>query len=183
MKLNLRSLALISYSALATLAGCASSSTYEAPVGGAASAHPEPAPDLSGTWALALGMSDVAKPARERCAASGAEDTGTAEACWNAIATEAAHEKIRFRKDGAGRVTWTSLGSEGPHEKVFLEFPVELAADGPGWVVMKIAGVPKGEHAAQFTKSNTRAMRVEVVDARTIAMNDPKKGRLVFAKE
>ncbi len=64
MKLNLRSLALISYSALATLAGCASSSTYEAPVGGAASAHPEPAPDLSGTWALALGMSDVAETAQ-----------------------------------------------------------------------------------------------------------------------
>ena len=61
--------------------------------------------------------------------------------------------------------------------------PVELAADGPGRVLAKVRGAAKGDHASQFAKANVNVMRIEVVDARTIAMNDPKKGRLVFSKE
>ena len=61
--------------------------------------------------------------------------------------------------------------------------PVEIAADGPGHVLAKIVGKPNGEHADRFAKSGTTSMRIDVVDARTIAMTDPKKGRLVFSKE
>jgi hypothetical protein len=142
-----------------------------------------PAADLSGTWAFVLASSDVATPIRERCAKSSANEVTKAQACWNEIATEAAREKIRFTTDGAGHTVWTSFGSEGSKEVVFVEVPVELAADGPGHVLAKIVGAPKGDHAAQFAKSSINLMRIEVVDARTIAMNDPKKGRLVFSKE
>jgi hypothetical protein len=92
-------------------------------------------------------------------------------------------EKIRFAKDAAGHTVWTSFESDGKQESVFVEVPVELAADGPGQVLAKVSGSPKGEHAAQFAKASINVMRIEVVDGRTIAMTDPKKGRLVYSKE
>ena len=36
---------------------------------------------------------------------------------------------------------------------------------------------------AAFAKASINVMRIEVVDGRTIAMTDPKKGRLVYSKE
>ena len=112
-----------------------------------------------------------------------ADDSKKAQACWNEVEAEATHEKIRFASDGAGHTVWTSFGAEEAKEIVFVQVPVELAADGPGHVLAKVSGAPKGDHAEQFVKASVNVMRIEVVDARTIAMNDPKKGRLVFAKE
>ncbi len=99
------------------------------------------------------------------------------------IATEAAREKIRFGKDASGHMVWTSFGLDGSTEKVFVQVPVELTPDGPGHVLAKVAGAPKGDMAAQFAKASINAMRIEVVDAHTIAMTDPRKGRLVYTKE
>ena len=167
------SLAILS---LTLLAACASSSANDPTTSSNANA---PAPDLSGTWAFALASSDVAIPLREKCA----KDPAKAQACWNEVAEEAAREKIRFTKDAAGKTVWTSFGAEGSKEIVFVEVPVELAADGPGHVLAKVAGAPKGDMAAQFAKASVNVMRIEVVDTRTIAMTDPKKGRLVYTKE
>jgi hypothetical protein len=130
-----------------------------------------------------LASSDVATPIREECAKSSANDVTKADACWNEFATEAAREKIRFTTDGAGHTVWTSFASEGSTDVVFVEVPVEVASDGPGRVLLKVAGAPRGAHAAQFAKSSTNLMPIEVVDGRTIAMNDPRKGRLVFSRE
>ena len=60
------------------------------------------------------------------------------------------------------------LGKEGPNQ---------------GHVLAKVAGKATGEHAEQFAKSSINQMRIDVIDAKTIAMNDPKKGRLVYTKE
>ena len=185
MKTNLRTLGLLS---LATLLGACASAPNDAAIGTrssplSAAGEANPSAELLGTWAFVLSASDVAAPIRARCADEFAGDATKAGACWNEVAAEAAREKIRFATDRAGHTLWTSLGSEGAKEVVFLEVPVELAADGPGHVLAKVLGAPKGDHAAQFAKANVNVMRIEVVDARTIAMNDPKKGRLVFAKE
>jgi hypothetical protein len=186
MKTNLLSLCL-SYVVASVLVACASApsdaalGTSASPVSAPSEAHV--ATDLAGTWAFVLAASDVAAPIRARCAKDASDDASKAQACWNEVATEAAREKIRFATDAAGHTVWTSFGSEGAKEIVFVEVPVELAADGPGHVLAKVSGAPKGDHAAQFAKASVNVMRIEVVDARTIAMNDPKKGRLVFAKE
>lgn len=167
-------------------AACASSSANDATLGASTSsataAQAEPAA-LTGTWVFALASSDVAAPLREKCKQSSHDDAAKAASCWNEIATEAAQEKIRFATDGTGRTVWTSFGTDGTKESVFVQVPVELAADGPGHVLAKVAGTPKGDRAAQFARSSINAMRIEVVDARTIAMTDPKKGRLVYTKE
>ena len=130
-----------------------------------------------------LAASDVAAPLSERCAKSSNDDAAMAMACWSEIATQAAMEKIRFTKDGSGHTVWTSFESDGKQESVYVEVPLELAADGPGHVLAKVSGAPKGEHAAQFAKASINVMRIEVVDVRSIAMTDPKKGRLVYSKE
>lgn len=165
---------------------CASSSANDAPLGAstasATATQAEPSA-LAGTWVFALTSSDVSTPLRDRCAKSSNNDAAKTQACWDEIATEAAHEKIRFAKDSAGHTVWTSFGVEGAKETVFVQVPVELASDGPGHVLAKVSGAPKGEMANQFAKSSINVMRIEVVDARTIAMTDPKKGRLVYTKE
>lgn len=144
----------------------------------------EQAADLSGTWAFDLESSEVAAPLHEKCASQSAGDATKQAACWKEISAEAKLEKIRFSKPSeGGRAIWTSFGVDGKSEVVFVELPVELAADGPNHVLAKVVGKPTGEHAPQFAKSSMNAMRIEVVDAHTIAMTDPKKGRLVFSKE
>lgn len=169
------------------LAACAGSSATDPASGPTATAaqasHAEPAADLSGTWGFVLASSDVAAPIRERCEKSCAGDAAKTKDCLAEIATQAAKEKIRFSKDAAGNTMWTSFEAEGGKEVVYVQVPVELAADGPGHVLAKISGPPKGEMAEKFEKSSINAMRIEVVDAHTIAMTDPKKGRLVYAKE
>lgn len=185
MKTNLSTLGLLS---LATLLGACASAPSDAAIGASSSSvsavgEASPSAEILGTWAFVLTASDVDAPIRARCADEFAGDATKANACWSEVAAEAAREKIRFATDGAGRTLWTSFGSEGAKEVVFIEVPVELAADGPGHVLAKVLGAAKGDHAAQFAKAKVNVMRIEVVDARTIAMNDPKKGRLVFAKE
>jgi hypothetical protein len=78
-----------------------------------------------------------------------------AEACYAEAREEASHEKIRFTKVENGVTTYTAFDDEGGgKEKV--------------WVSMKVA--PEKLH-------------VEVVDAKTLAITDPQKGRLVFTKQ
>lgn len=157
-------------------AGCASASTpAPSDQGGAA--------DLTGTWGFVLASSDVAAPLRERCATHSQNDATKSKACWDEVAREAAREKVRFGRDGSGHVVWTSFETDGKKESIYVEVPVELSTDGPGHVLAKVSGAPKGEHAAQFAKASVNVIRIEVVDATTIAMNDPKKGRLVYTKE
>lgn len=180
-------LSLAAFSISISLAACAGSTANDAALASNAApstaGQPEPASDLAGTWTFVLAASDVAAPLRERCAKSSNDDAAMAKACWSEIATQAAMEKIRFTKDGSGHTVWTSFESDGKQESVYVEVPVELATDGPGHVLAKVSGAPKGEHAAQFAKASINVMRIEVVDARTIAMTDPKKGRLVYSKE
>jgi hypothetical protein len=183
--LSLTTLSLSALLATCALA-CASSSANDtkpsSSTAAATATQAEPSA-LAGTWAFALSSSDVAAPLRDRCEKSSNSDASKAKACWDEIATEAAHEKIRFANDGAGHTLWTSFGTDGSKETVFVQVPVELAADGPGHVLAKVSGAAKGEMAGQFAKSSINVMRIEVVDAHTIAMTDPKKGRLVYTKE
>jgi hypothetical protein len=169
------------------LAACSGAATTDAPAGAtgatAQATTAEPAADLSGTWGFVLASSDVAGPLRERCDKSSGGDAAKSKDCMSEISTQAAKEKIRFSKDASGHTVWTSFEADGGKEVVYVQVPVELAADGPGRVLAKVAGTPSGEMAEKFKQSSTNQMRIEVVDARTIAMTDPKKGRLVYAKE
>ena len=172
--------------ALSFAAACASSSANDGNAGSSSAsstvAAAEPAA-LSGTWGFVLASSDVAAPLREKCAQSSNNDSAKAAACWSEIATQSAHEKIRFGKDADGNTVWTSFETDGAKESVYVQVPVQLASDGPAHVLAKVAGTPKGDMAAQFAKASINVMRIEVVDGKTIAMVDPRKGRLVYTRE
>jgi len=187
MKTTLSLAVLCSLFSIASLAACASSTANDGSLGSTSAsstaAQGEPAADLSGTWGFVLAASDVAAPLRERCAKSSNDDAAKSKACFAEIETQAKMEKIRFGKDASGKTVWTSFETDGAKESVYVEVPVELSADGPGHVLAKVAGAPRGDHAESFAKSSINVMRIEVVDGRTIAMNDPRKGRLVYSKE
>lgn len=159
-----------------TVAACAGSAAQEQPSGSQSSAA---TPDVTGTWRFVLDQSDVAKSIRESCAGD--------DACWQKIATQAAKEKIRFVRDARGAITWTSFETDGAEEHVFLSAPVELSKTvGAGnHMTARVAGTPTGLHAERLAKSGAKleALDVEIVDAKTIALTDPKKGRLVYTKE
>lgn len=134
---------------------------------------------VAGTWVFDLEASDVAPRIHEQCAKE--KDP---RACWSEIAAEAKLEKVRFSEgDASGHATWTSFAADAKGDIVFVRVPVDLVSDGPGHVLAKIAGTPTGTQAEHFAKSKISHLRVELVDARTIALDDPKKGRLVYAKE
>jgi hypothetical protein len=177
MKLNTHALGILS---VVALTACASRSSAPSL---AFSAPSEPAADLTGTWAFVLAASDVAASIRRECVEESGHDVTKASACWDQFAREAASEKIRFTTDGSGRTVWTSFGSEGAEEIVFLQVPVELRSDGPAHVVGRVMGPATGRQAAQFEKAGVGTMSIDVVDTRTIVMNDQTKGRLVFSKE
>jgi hypothetical protein len=181
MKMNVRSVCVLSFAALATtLAACAKSQSTPSL---AFSTQSEPAIDLTGTWAFVLAASDVAASIRQECVENSGHDLTKANACWDQFAREAASEKIRFTTDGTGHTVWTSFGTEGSNEVIFLQFPVDLRSDGPSRIVGKVAGPAMGRQAAHFEKASVGTMSIDVVDAHTIVMNDPDKGRLVFSKE
>jgi hypothetical protein len=181
MKTNLRSVGVLSFAALAIgLTACAKAQSTPSL---AFSTQNEPAIDLTGTWGFVLAASDVAASIRQECVESSGHDVTKASACWEQFAREAALEKIRFTTDSAGRTLWTSFGTEGSTEVIFLQVPVELRSDGPSRIVGKVAGPATGRQAAHFEKASVGTMTIDVVDARTIVMNDPSKGRLVFSKE
>jgi len=181
--MNILSLGLLSLALVACSGAAAPDSAPGATATAALASNTEPPADLSGTWGFVLASSDVAGPIRERCDKSGGGDAAKTKDCMAEITTQAAKEKIRFSKDSAGHTVWTSFEADGGKELVYVQVSVELTADGPGRVLAKVAGTPSGEMAEKFKQSSTNQMRIEVVDARTIAMTDPKKGRLVYAKE
>jgi hypothetical protein len=186
MKLISRSVSVLSLVALAsTLVACAKTNVASpsSTPSLAFSTQSEPAVDLTGTWAFVLAASDVATSIRQECVESSGHDITKATACWDQFAHEAALEKIRFTTDDAGRTVWTSFGVEGSDEVVFLQVPVQLKSVGPGHLEGKVIGPATGKQAAQFEKASVGAMTIDVVDARTIVMNDRRKGRLVFSKE
>ncbi len=174
---------LVSIVLASALAACGSTSSVEPTLDSAKSAQTADPARVTGTWGFVLEASDVATHFREGCAKESGGDAAKAEACFAHVKAQAAKEKVRFGKDESGRTVWRSFGIDGGKEELFLEVPVELAADGAGHVLAKVAGPAKGFQAEKFEKAEVKAVRVEIVDERTIAMTDPKKGRLVYTKE
>lgn len=169
----------LTVSALFLVVGCAASASPDAPESNAQAVHAsDPAPDLTGTWVFDLDQSDVAEAVRADCSRK-----PDPKACWSEIAAEAKLEKIRFAPGPGGHAEWSSFAADPKGEQLFLAMPVDLQSDGPGHVLAKVAGPARGSQAERFAKGNINQLRIDVRDAHTIVMNDPKKGRLVYSKE
>lgn len=139
----------------------------------------EPTPDLTGTWVFDLPSSEIATAIHAECNAK-----PDPNACWSEIATEAKREKLRFTQGSDGHTRWESFGiTEDAKEEPYLAMPLDLTSDGPGHVLAKVAGPATGPHAERLATANINQLRFELVDAHTLVVNDPKKGRLFYTKE
>ncbi len=83
-----------------------------------------------------------------------------------------------------GGLVWTSYcGGENGTEATCLEGPVDAAAESERTVSAHFVAIPHGVQFPQMDHVPSQAMRFEVVDADTIVMVDPQKGRLVFHRK
>jgi hypothetical protein len=129
---------------------------------------------LEGTYDFLLEQSDVGTKLREEC--------GGKRECWDEIQAEANKEKIRFKRGASGQLVFTSFAIEGAKEEVFLEAPVAVSEPSPGVYRGKLVGWPKGSLVAQLTRAGSE-MKIERRADGTIAVSDPKKGRLVYRRQ
>jgi hypothetical protein len=103
------------------------------------------------------------------------------DACMKDVAATAAKEGIRFEKDDKGAWWYVSFGADAKGKEVVhnkIAFKITKEEDG------KLTTAPEGKDAGKSPmKTLPKEVVVEVPDESTIAMSDPKKGRLVFKKK
>jgi hypothetical protein len=135
-----------------------------------------------GTFGFVLAESDPGAKAKASCASEHPSDAAGADACYGAIAAEAAREGIRFSVDGAGRLVWTSYCAENGKDVTCLEGALDAAPETDRTVSAHFVEIPHGVQFPKLDHVPTQALRFEVVDGDTVVMVDPDKGRLVFRR-
>ncbi len=166
------SLVVVAFSCLASLASLAACSSTSSTSSEATKSTSLPV----GRYAFVLDESSVLARIQTSCAKE-----ADPKACLAEIHEEAAREGIRLSIDREGHVVWTSyvLEKDGS-ETIDLEATIDPRWDGTrltGEVVGSLTGT-KGKTA----NPKMPGFVVERIDERTIAMDDPQKGRLVFRK-
>jgi hypothetical protein len=137
---------------------------------------------VGGTYGFVLDESDPGARLRADCAAKSPGDAAAADACYDAVRQVAAREGIRFSLDPAGRLVWTSYGEVDGRPAPFIEAHLDASLDREGLVAAKLAEPARGLEAQNKPLPPDLVMRFQVVDARTVVMIDPKKGKLVFRR-
>ena len=138
--------------------------------------------EIRGRYLFSLEESDPARPLREGCVA---KSPANAEACYAQIAAVAAKEGLSFDKDERGQTIFASFGEENGAPQVYHTAPVALTPDGPDALLSKSLANATGTLATTRPMPAGTVVRIELADvsgrvADTIAVVDPKKGRLVF---
>jgi acyl-CoA thioesterase len=175
---------LVALAASATLVACASASAPDAATTTATrSAQETAAPAIHGRYPFVLEESEVFARIKSNCAEEAKGDAAKETACVGAIRAEAAKEGLRFDADAQGNVTWISYGGENGADVVFHQVAIALTSDSPKLATARTLGPATGAQAAKHPIPAGTVMRIELVDDRTIAMLDPKKGRLVFRRD
>ncbi len=123
---------------------------------------------------------DAKKLADEACAKTAKKDEKKLDACKKEAEVAAAGEGIRFEKDAKGDWWWVSFGKEKDKEVVYnkVKFKIALEADD------KLTLTPEGkDEGKKPMKTLPKEVVVDVTDESTVAMSDPKKGKLIFKKK
>jgi len=102
-------------------------------------------------------------------------------ACVDAVRQQGNVEGVRFSGSDPSSLTWTSFGHEDGKELVYLDVPLAITDTDGSIVHTRVNGAVKGLQAEKAApKLAQGGPPFEVIDAKTIAMTDPGKGRLVF---
>ena len=133
-----------------------------------------------GTFAFVLGESDVGTKLRASCAGEHPGDAAGAAACFDAVRQQGDREGIRFSLDAAGRLVWTSYGVEEGKPVTYVVGPLEASLDKDGTIAAKQSERPHGLQVDAKSFPTDAVIRFQVIDADTVVMPDPHKGKLVF---
>lgn len=133
-----------------------------------------------GTFMFSLDESDPAARFHEQCASESGGDQAKSEACYAHVRDVGSKEGMRFALDADHHVVWTSFGQEDGKEVVYVEAPLDVTADGEHAVVSRFAAAPRGPQLAGEKDWASARVRIELPDASTMIMRDPRKGKLVF---
>lgn len=159
--------------------GCASSAV-EPPTPATRSAETAASP-LDGAWAFDLDASDVREKVKSGCAAE-SSDSAAAARCYETIRGESRAEKIAFATS-PGETRFRSFETRDAKDVLHLEAPVQITASGGRAFDVRVSGAATGPRAAEGAPPVGTVLRVERVDATTIALHDPRKGRLVYHRD
>jgi len=143
-----------------------------------AAGSPASALGAGGTYWFVFDESSVADSVKSQCAET--EKTPPAvQACIDAVRNEGANEAIRFSSATPDQLTWTSFGVRGGQEEIFLEVPLAVVSTTGTLVQTRATGPARGTQIHGEDKGPSD-ITFDVIDARTVGMVDPGKGRLVF---
>ena len=122
---------------------------------------------------------DAKKLVDEDCGKKAKKDDKKLEACKKDADLAASVEGIRFEqvKD---EWWWISFGREKDKEVIFNKVKFKIANESNDKLTLTPEGKDEGKRAM---KTLPKEMVIEVPDESTVAMSDPKKGRLVFKKK
>jgi hypothetical protein len=135
-----------------------------------------------GTFAFVLGESDPGIKLRAQCATDHPGDAAGAAACYDAVRQQGDREGIRFSVDAAGRLVWASYGVEEGKPVTYVEGPLEASLDKDGSIAAKQSERPHGLQVEAKDFPTDAVLRFQVIDADTVVMPDPHKGKLVFRR-
>jgi hypothetical protein len=135
-----------------------------------------------GTFGFVLDESEPGIRLHAKCAADHPGDAAGAAACYDAVRVEAAREGIRFSLDAAGRLVWTSYGAEDGKPVKYVEGPLEASLEKDGSINAKQLERPHGLQVDAHDFPVEAVLRFQVIDADTVVMPDPHKGKLVFRR-
>jgi hypothetical protein len=135
-----------------------------------------------GTFGFVLAESDPGKRLQAKCATDHPGDAAGAAACYDAVKVEADREGIRFSLDAQGRLVWTSYGAEDGKPVSYVEGPLEPSLDKDGSINAKQLERPHGLQVDAKNFPVDAVLRFQVIDADTVVMPDPHKGKLVFRR-
>lgn len=100
--------------------------------------------------------------------------------CEDEAKAAAAEEGIRFEKgEKDGTWAWVSFGKEKDKEVVYNKITIKDPKFEDKKVTFTMTGKDSGKRAMKF-KDGDASPATELVDDTTVAMTDPKKGKLVF---
>jgi hypothetical protein len=123
---------------------------------------------------------DAKKLADENCGKTAKKDDKKLDACKKEAETAAAGEGIRFEKDAKGDWWWISFGKEKDKEVVYNKVKFKIASEADDKLTLTPEGKDEGKKPM---KTLPKEVVVDVPDENTVAMSDPKKGKLIFKKK
>lgn len=115
----------------------------------------------------------------EDCGKKAKKDDKKLEACKKDAEIAGSLEGIRFEKVKDDWF-WISFGREKDKEIIFNKVKFKIANEADDKLTLTPEGKDEGKRAM---KTLPKEMVLEVPDESTVAMSDPKKGRLVFKRK